>query len=147
MKKIMLNRYRRKPCLWAFIDDRDYKRVKKHKWYRSHQGYAITNIDGKRVYLHRFILGYPDGSVDHISRIKLDNRRSNLRICTTQENVRNSNLSRANTSGYKGVSWRSDRKKWRAYIFIDYKQLCLGVFEKLEDAIKVRKEAELKLWI
>ena len=49
-----------------------------------------------------------------------------------------------NTSGHKGVSWDKRRKKWRAYIFYKGKQIHLGVFQNIEEAIEARKAAELK---
>ena len=50
-----------------------------------------------------------------------------------------------NTSGYKGVLWDSERKKWKAEIIFQKKKYFLGRYDKKEDAIKARKEAEEKL--
>jgi hypothetical protein len=47
-------------------------------------------------------------------------------------------------SNVKGVTWHKKQNKWNARIMVDYKMVNLGSFEKLEDAIKCRKEAELK---
>jgi hypothetical protein len=49
-----------------------------------------------------------------------------------------------NTSGVTGVNWLKKNKKWRAYITVDNKQINLGSFENKEDAIKARKDAEIK---
>lgn len=54
--------------------------------------------------------------VDHINGNRADNRKSNLRICTNQENSMNRNKNKNNTSGYKGVVYDKERKKWRARI-------------------------------
>ena len=49
-----------------------------------------------------------------------------------------------NTSGYKGVSYRKDRDKYRAYIKFQGKDIFLGNYDNIEDAIKSRKLAEEK---
>ena len=80
--------------------------------------------------------------VDHINHNPLDNRKSNLRICTNQENIFNSKIAKTNKSGVKGVYWDTSRNKWHAQICIDNKTKDLGRFTNIEDAIKVRKESE-----
>ena len=74
----------------AIIDEDDFGRIKPHSWYIN-GGYPVARINGKRVYLHAFLLGAaPSGfHIDHINRDKLDNRRSNLRVITIAENIRN----------------------------------------------------------
>ena len=49
-----------------------------------------------------------------------------------------------NTSGVKGVCWHSRDNRWFARIGIDGKQISLGYFIDINDAIKTRKEAEEK---
>lgn len=70
----------------------------------------------KNVYLHRLIMGFPKGKdVDHINHDCLDNRRSNLRVCTRSENLANARA-RPNKHGYRGIFKHSRRKAWRARI-------------------------------
>ena len=96
-------------------------------------------------YLHRIIMDDPeDFVVDHINRNPLDNRRENLRIVTQQENCMNLTISKNNKSGVPGVCWDKDANKWKAEIRYKYKKINLGRFEKLEDATKARKDAEIK---
>lgn len=94
--------------------------------------------------LHRLIMGVTDSNlvVDHINKNPLDNRRSNLRICTYQENSRNSSKHKIGDNRFIGVSFDKGRNLWRAYINIDGKQLFLGRFETERDAIVARLQAE-----
>ena len=54
----------------------------------------------------------------------------------------NTYLYKNNTSGYKGVKWNDHCSKWEADIQVNKKSIYLGVFDNLEDAVKVRQEAE-----
>jgi hypothetical protein len=83
--------------------------------------------------------------IDHINRNKKDNRLCNLRICDKSINAFNIGIKSNNTSGVTGVWFRKDTKKWVAEIKKNYKKISLGCYEKKEDAIKARKEAEIKI--
>lgn len=106
---------------FAVVDGDDYERASQFKWTYTDPGYAYrndySNGQRKRIYLHRFILCVKDKTqvVDHINGNKLDNTKSNLRVCSHQENIRNSRKQLNNTSGYKGVSWDKNRGKWISY--------------------------------
>lgn len=126
---------------FALVDDEDYEKVIKFKWYLSH-GYVVYQHylckDGKRIYswLHRLVMDAPKGmDVDHINRNKLDNRKQNLRICTHPQNLFNSK-DKGGSSQFKGVAWNKYHKKWQAYIGKDYKKYRLGYFNVEEDAAK-----------
>ena len=102
----------------------------------------------KQLFAHRvaFFLyhgHYPffPNSVDHINRDGCDNRIVNLREVTPREQSANTGLSRANTSGVKGVSFLKDRGKWRASANIDGRKVNLGTFFDINDAIAARKAA------
>ena len=100
--------------------------------------YARGCVNGKRIYLHRYLLdcGTIEVLVDHINHNTLDNRLSNLRLCTKAENTITQFESKNNRSGHKGVSWYKPLKKWRAYIGQGYKQVHLGYFyDTLEEAV------------
>ncbi len=78
---------------------------------------------------------WPPEGIDHINGDGLDNRMVNLRECTQQQNNGNrKRLSRHNTSGYRGVTWKADRSKWKAYISRNDRQCHLGYFDTAEDA-------------
>jgi len=83
----------------------------------------------------------PEGFiVDHINRDPLDCTNDNLRICKSKENSRNLSLAINNTSGVTGVGWY----KWVAQIMVNRKHINLGYFNNIDDAIKIRKEEEIK---
>jgi len=93
--------------------------------------------------IHRWIMEPPIGLVvDHINHDTFDNRRCNLRVCTSAENTRNKKLSPRNKSGISGV--RRNGSKWTAGIGVDMKYVHLGTFSTIEGAIKARKDAEIK---
>jgi hypothetical protein len=78
----------------ALVDDQDFYAVSLLRWHLMKIGYASNNQRvGKghqRIYMHRFILNPAKWlEVDHLNGNRLDNRRSNLRVCTRRENARN----------------------------------------------------------
>lgn len=90
---------------------------------------GIQNADGKRerLYMHNLIMNpQPGQEVDHVHGVRLDNRKSELRLCSyfeSQYRIR----SRANsTSGYRGVVWNTQVKKWQAHITVDGKRKYVG---------------------
>jgi hypothetical protein len=140
---------------FAKVDDADYDFLNKYKWTlsRSYHGgtsYAkknITLVNGKQkcVQMHRMILATKSGlEIDHIDGDGLNNQRSNLRICTHADNMKNRGINKDNTSGFKGVYWNKEKKKWRAYISCDKKWIYLGSFSKKEDAYKSYCDACIK---
>lgn len=147
MKKIKLTRGK-----FALIDDEDFERVNQYKWTFS-QGYAVRGKWNKGkteiILLHRFILNVKKNElIDHINRNGLDNQKENIRIATKQQNAINSNISVANTSGYKGVSFMKGegrRKKWRAVIKFNQKYIHIGYFMHIIEAAKAydKKAKEL----
>ena len=76
--------------------------------------------------------------VDHINNDVKNNKVENLRWATNSQNSQNAKISKDNTSGTKGVSFRKDIKKWSARITINGKCICLGSFLKKEDAVNIR---------
>ena len=127
----------------AIIDLEYVDSVKKYKWsYRKNDGYASNKTTGL---LHRFIMNPSDDMVvDHINGNKLDNRRCNLRICTNQQNSFNHKVLINNESGHSGIYFRKDTNKWRARIKVGNKDIHLGYFKTLEEAIEARRQAEIE---
>jgi hypothetical protein len=95
-------------------------------------GYRNIGIEGRPYKAHRlawfYVTGaWPKGELDHINGDKGDNRWANLREANRSQNEANKLVRSNNTSGFKGVSWSRDLRKWRAYI--SGKQIHLGCFD------------------
>jgi hypothetical protein len=67
--------------------------------------------------------------VDHEDRNPLNNRRSNLRLCTALQNAHNSGKRKPGTSHYKNVYWDAARNKWSAYINYDGSRMMIGRYD------------------
>ena len=127
----------------------DYNNIKKYCW-NTKDGNGdykrvVTNTEySKTVPLHFIITG--KHNIDHKNRDTFDNRKSNFRECTYQQNSSNRSKQSNNTSGIIGVIWRKDNKKWEARININKKQVKLGCFHVFEDAVVARLKAEKKYY-
>lgn len=87
---------------------------------------------------------FPKNEIDHINRIRSDNRIANLRPASNLENAQNRSRSSNNTSGRSDVTWNKKTKKWRARLTVGYKRMHLGYFESLDDAFSARAQAKMK---
>jgi len=133
----------------AIVDDDMFEELSKHKWYCS-EGYAVRkssrHLGHGMILMHRVICDTPAGKeTDHINGNKLDNRRENLRVCTSSENKRNIKKHAHNTSGFKGIYRDRRNQKWRARIRIDGKEKYLGLFNDLLTAARAYDAAAIKL--
>jgi len=111
------------------------------------QGYLLIRINHIIYRAHRLAWiimtgSSASGELDHIDGNRSNNKWSNLRDVTRLENKRNLGKVTTNTSGHTGVMWYKAGEKWHAQITVEGKAIHLGYFENLEDAVKVRKEAE-----
>ena len=117
---------------------------------KSRSGYRVISINSRRYMAHKLAWLYvygelPKNDIDHINRIKHDNRISNLRLASRSQNMQNVAKHKHNSSGQKGVSWMPSRNKWRAYINYNYKQLHIGTFDTFEDAVAAYKSMAIKV--
>lgn len=136
------------------LDDEDYKKIEKDfnnlNWTitkNRNKFYVQKRVNGKNIYLHRYIMNCPKGKyVDHKNHNTLDNRKQNLRITNNADNLRNGEIRINNKTGVKGVYFDNKRNKYVANIKVNYKGIFLGRFDTLEEAQKIRKEAEIKYW-
>ena len=116
------------------VSKKDIEKVSAFHWTETHNGYFTGRINGKKLYLHRFIMNAQKGQiVDHINRNTLDNRRSNLRFVTYSENAHNKTPTK-NGINALGVSYHKKAKKFTAEIRKDNKKYYLGLFNNIKDA-------------
>lgn len=112
---------------YTLIDDEDLDFVRKWHWgtviAKGRAWYVRRSLpmeaDGKtrKEYLHRALTGAgPLECVDHRNRDTLDNRRGNLRVCTYAQNNSNTRIRITSKSGFKGVSWNTSDKRWKASV-------------------------------
>ena len=124
---------------FAIVDDKDYEELSKYKWcaLKTHYGdyMAVRHAPSPKrtlIYMHRQILGLKRGDkrqCDHIHHNRLDNRKSELRVCTARQNRQNGQSHRGSTSEYKGVFWHKASKKWEVQIKVNGKHIYLGLFD------------------
>ena len=140
---------------FAIIDDEDYERINQWKWYsqKSNTGYYAARSMGrdKSRFMHYEVLNLAIGKdrkwvVDHINRNPLDNRKENLRICSTQQNLFNSGpkKKKGKTSYYKGIMFHQGHKRWAALLCYKRKQFHLGYFQTEYEAMTAYNLAVVK---
>lgn len=127
-----------------YFDLEDYEKIKSYNWYIDSKGYVMKSNPSKRM--HRLIMGNPDRniSIDHIYHNKRDNRKSRLRIVSNSQNQMNRSTPSQNTSGHRGISFHKNKQKWISQIGLNGKLIYLGIFDDINDAIHVRRQAEKK---
>lgn len=127
---------------FALVDAADYEWLMGWKWYfngkyaarKQHISFFQGKQKQKGIKMHRVIMNTMEGmDTDHINGDGLDNRRENLRICTTSQNMANQIKTRG-VSKYKGVVWDRARTKWAARVKINKKAIFLGRFDNEEEA-------------
>lgn len=121
---------------FAIVDDEDYEKVSQYNWHTMGSSKQTYFYAATKVRMHRLVMDAPPGlMVDHINGDTLDNRKSNLRLCTNSQNQQNTG-SRGGTSKYKGVSFRKRSNKWIAAFRFDGKPYYCGVWDTEEDAAR-----------
>lgn len=139
----------------VYYDEEDADLVSIYDWYimlAGHTFYAFTVLYTKErqsAGMHRIVMGLEDNKyvIDHINHDGLDNRKENLRICTSQQNSWNRSVSGRGTSKYKGVIFSSENnrnKRWKAQIKVNYKRLDLGWYWTEEEAALAYNKAALE---
>ena len=151
MKKIPVKVRGKDEYTHVLVDDDDYEKLSAYSWSFAGAGYICRRKwvgEKKRVfYIHREITKCPvEMEVDHIDGNKLNNQKSNLRVCTHRENQTNMKLAKDSTSGFKGVSRDKNRNKWRAYITTHGRFINLGSFDTKKEAARAYNEKAYELF-
>lgn len=124
------------------FDESRFDKICNIKWYPSYEGKIVSTpylIDHHGKKLHAYLVDCPKGhEVDHINLDTLDNRLSNLRICTHQQNQCNQPLQRNNTSGVTGVRFYKPRGKYVSRIKVGQKDIHLGYYPSFIEAVQAR---------
>lgn len=130
--------------------DRGRNKVKgKRAGCRGNHGYWQINLWGNLVLGHRLAWAMHhwedpgDLQIDHINRIRTDNRITNLRLVDRSDNQRNCNLQKNNRSGYRGVHWNQGRRAWEAKVIVRGKRHYFGVHPTAEAAAAAISTANL----
>lgn len=117
----------------TIVDESTLKKYGYLTWHLSDTGYAVrrNKSEGGTVRLHRLVVNAPEGKVvDHLNGNKLDNRKSNLRVCTQKDNANN-------RKGIKGYSYDKARHKW----IVRYKKKFYGRYLTEQEAKRAYKLA------
>lgn len=129
-----------------YFDKEDHQLIQDYAWYEHitkeghHDVRAWSGDEQKVILLHQLITGKK--YMDHRNLNPLDNRKNNLREATPSQQIQNHPKRSTNTSGFIGVRFCKNIKKWQGRIVINYKEVNLGYFTDKEDAIKARLQAE-----
>ena len=132
-------------CLY---DAEDHDLISQYHWHLN-SGYASTKINGKVVSMHRLVKQLAEGSefqIDHKDHNRLNNQKSNLRICTRSENRRNSLKAKGCTSVYKGSYFEKDRGLYHSQIGIKGKVFNLGRYSNEKQAGKAYDRKAIALF-
>lgn len=143
--EIILYNNRGEECARTIIDTDDVEKCKNYRW--GYDGrYAISGYkENEIIYLHKYVMNvFDERMVDHIDKKPLDNRKSNLRIATAQQNSINRSIQSNNTSGVTGVTWDKERGKWKSFLKLNGKSKQLGRFDDFDKAVEIRLKAEMK---
>lgn len=138
---------------YALIDKSSVDRISKHRWAAHKIGntwYAARkdrNANGKMVFMHREVMECPNGMVvDHVNRDGLDNRLSNLRVCSHSQNIQNKKIQKNNSSGWIGVNWSRVSQKWQAGVALNGKNTHVGLFLCPIEAAIARDVAAIEVY-
>ena len=115
-------------------DQKGYRRIKINQIIYKEHRLAWLYVYGE----------FPKIQIDHINRIKTDNRICNLREATTSQNGFNKELNKRNKSGFRNVSWDKHHKKWKVTLRCNKKEIFIGTFKDIDLANKAAIEARIK---
>lgn len=141
----------------ALIDTEDLHKVSSSRYSWCVTEDVITKAFYVRIYtpkgrnvktsLHRLVMDAPIGLVvDHINHDTLDNRKSNLRVVTSDQNNQNrKGASKSGSTGVLNVHWDKNKKKYQVRVMVNKKKHFFGLYDTVDQAAKVAKEARKEL--
>lgn len=139
--------------VFAVVDDDWFEMLSLVAWQcsdnRKGNQYAVKSLAGNKTdFMHRIIADAKKHElVDHINGNGLDNRRCNLRICSSLQNNANARKTRKKTSSkYKGVTWHSRDCKWQVQANGTQKKIYIGYFDSEKDAALAYNDYAIKTW-
>ena len=103
-------------------------------------GYVYICVKGRRYFRSRLVWlmhtgSWPTNHIDHINRIKTDDRIENLRDVTHQQNHFN--------TGAKGYYWNKASQKWLTQIMVNGKSIHIGYYDTEAEASAAYLAAKL----
>jgi len=140
-------RYNPDTGLFTYIKAKSGVRVGQTAGSLNGRGYTLVKINGVSHHAARlaflYMIGsFPKNIVDHINKIRTDNRWENLQDITNQENCRKKGMNKNNKSGVTGVRWNKKLNKWQVTLRSEGKNKHFGVFSELLDATKAIQQAK-----
>lgn len=134
---------------YALIDTEDEARILRHAWTYDPRpkrprgaGYAQARACGRKIYMHREVLGLGAGEcADHINREGLDNRKANLRRCSPSVNLHNKVAPNKNKRCTRLRGVEKCGQRFRARTAFNGKRVNLGMFDSEEQAAVAHRQA------
>ena len=135
----------------CLVDDEDFDLVSAFSWHphrarqRVERIYAYTKVGRASTSMHRMIMRPEVGKeVDHRNNDGLDNRRGNLRVCSTSQN--NANKQREpGASGFVGVH-ATRHGKWKGCVQREGKRFYTAVYSTAQEAARARDALAITLF-
>ena len=137
-------------CCYAYTNDgtkflfdlRDADLVRSRGWHISRRGYVAGKEKRRERPLHKLMIIVDSGyDIDHVNRDKMDCRRCSLRVCSHHNNCFNQSIRANNTSGYIGVSYAKNVRKYESYVHRNGTKHLIGYFTTPQEAALFRDEA------
>jgi hypothetical protein len=133
----------------AIVDVEDFERLSQWNWIalwnKTSKKFRATRTLRHMPMEHQILFPSEREEIDHVNLNTLDNRRENLRRSTHKQNAMNRGRYANNTSGFKGVHWDKEKKRWRSKIYANNRLHYIGMFACKEKAARAYDEKAKKL--
>lgn len=129
-----------------YFDISDYDLIRDYTWRVNNKGYVVAIIGNKEIKMHRLITNCNnDVFIDHIHGNRNDNRRSELRVCTQEDNAKNRRINNNNTTGAKGITILPSGKYF-ARIQCNGDRITIGTFDTIKEAADAYDKKAIELF-